>query len=91
MAYVDRDAQNRIIGIYQRPQFGGQEFVPDDSPLLAKGIFRERDQARAFQYDNLGITPEKMIVALWEKVMENKSAAADALQGQRQQVKSQIP
>jgi hypothetical protein len=46
---------------------------------------------RLAAYNLAGITPEELIVALWEKIIENRPEAADSLQSERLAVKDAIP
>tara|TARA_Y100000310_G_scaffold330586_1_gene402497 strand:- start:43 stop:363 length:321 start_codon:yes stop_codon:yes gene_type:complete len=50
-----------------------------------------KDAARKAAYDMAGATGNALIVALWEKVMEDNPGAADALQAKRVAVKSDNP
>lgn len=49
------------------------------------------DILRLKEYVKQGATGEKMIVALWEHVVEGRPEAKDALEVVRQQVKNDIP
>jgi len=42
-------------------------------------------------YLEKGITPDKMLIALWEKVIEGRSETADSIQIQRVEIKNKIP
>ena len=53
-----------------------------------KGI-RSRD--RNNEYNSTGCTIEAMIVALWERLVENRPEKSDALQILREQVKTNNP
>lgn len=46
---------------------------------------------RQREYLKRGVTPELMVVALWEKLVENKPDAVQQLQDIRDQVKAEIP
>ena len=46
---------------------------------------------RAKEYLAKGLTPDKLIVALWEKVVENRPEEADKIQVERVAIKEQIP
>lgn len=48
------------------------------------------DQKRAVEYVKQGATVEALVVALWEKVIEGRPAAADALQEKRVAVKAAV-
>ena len=54
----------------------------------AKVAYKDRRQEK---YNKRGVTPQAMSVALWEKVIEDRPEAADALQVIRLQVKSEEP
>lgn len=46
---------------------------------------------RRIEYTKQGVTIDAMIVALWEKIVENKPQAMNDLQTKRLRVKSDIP
>jgi len=46
---------------------------------------------REAEYQKEGCTEKAMRIALWEKIVENRSEAADALEIKRQAVKIRIP
>jgi len=48
-------------------------------------------EEREKEYEKEGVTKSEMIVALWEKVIEDRPESADALQTKRQAVKVKIP
>lgn len=56
--------------------------------LAAKNKY---DRKREKEYIDKKIIPDAMIVALWEKVVENRSEAADALQTERDKIKIKYP
>ena len=49
------------------------------------------EEKRKAEYLEKGLTPEKLIIALWEKVVEGRSEEADKLQAERQKVKEKYP
>lgn len=49
------------------------------------------EQRRRSAYAAKGITIDKMIVALWEIVVEGRHESADAIQAQRAAIKSEHP
>lgn len=48
-------------------------------------------ELRRREYERLGISAHELIVALWEKVIEGRPEAAEALQARRLAVKELIP
>lgn len=48
-------------------------------------------ELRRKAYEAEGITDNALAVALWEKLIENKPEAADAIQVKRQAIKERIP
>lgn len=48
-------------------------------------------ELRRAEYDRRGVTAEAMIVALWERIVEGRPAASDALQAARTAVKAAYP
>lgn len=46
---------------------------------------------RRIEYEKQGVTIEALTVALWEKMVEGRSAAADELQRKRDAIKEQFP
>lgn len=64
---------------------GNEAEVVDLTPVPA---LEERRQA---EYDKRGCTTSALIVAMWEKVVEERSDEADRLQAIREQVKIDIP
>ena len=46
---------------------------------------------RKDEYEKRGVTTEAMVVALWEKIVENRPEKAEELQVIRNEVKQQIP
>lgn len=51
----------------------------------------EVEAERVKSYRSEGVTIDAMIVALWEKLVENRPEAADALQSKRISVKAKHP
>ena len=49
------------------------------------------EEKRKAEYIAKCLTPEKLIIALWEKVVEGRSEEADKLQAERQKVKEKYP
>lgn len=49
------------------------------------------DQRRALEYSKEGATVEALTVALWEKIVEGRDEAANALQLKRAAVKAELP
>jgi len=48
-------------------------------------------ELRQKEYIAKGVTEDKMIVALWEKVVENRNQSANDLQTIREQIKTKFP
>lgn len=46
---------------------------------------------RMREYLKEGVTTDALAIALWEKVVENRPQAADALQAKRELVKARVP
>jgi len=57
-------------------------------PVDIEIVTKEEELRRAYQ--EAGCTTDALVMALWEKVVENRPEAADALQVLREQVKVQI-
>lgn len=49
------------------------------------------DELRKSEYEKAGITIEALTVALWEKLVENRPEAADAIQAKRLEIKARFP
>lgn len=49
------------------------------------------EEQRKKEYFEKGLTPEKLIIALWEKIVEGRSEEADKLQAERLAVKQKYP
>lgn len=54
------------------------------APFLYQGL-------REAEFNKRGITPDKMIISLWERIVENRPESSDALEIIRQQIKQEIP
>ena len=48
-------------------------------------------ELRAKEYLAQGITIDKMVIAIWERVVENRPEASNLLQAKREAVKAKIP
>lgn len=59
--------------------------------LLAAHVPEDYQDKREAAYQEQGITVEAMIVALWERVVENSPAASEALQAIREEIKAEFP
>ena len=46
---------------------------------------------RKGEYYKANITPEEMIIAMWEMLVEKRSAGAEAMQAKREEIKKCIP
>jgi hypothetical protein len=46
---------------------------------------------RKQEYESLGVSTDKMIVAMWEMIVENRPEAMNALQAKRQAIKNKHP
>lgn len=68
-----------------------EEIETECQRLLAEYNSLEYSRNRLRKYQKNGIVAEEMIIALWEKVMESDSTAADALQSIRTQIKTDNP
>ena len=77
----NRDWQDYLIWISEgnTPEPMDPEPVPTVAELRRKA------------YEAEGITDNALAVALWEKLIENKPEAADAIQVKRQAIKERIP
>lgn len=64
---------------------GGEPLIVDETATVTT------DDLRRQEYINRGCRTDDMIVALWEMIVENRPAAAAALQAIRQHVKQDIP
>lgn len=69
----------------EHAQWDGEKIVEVLPPPLS---IKEQRKAK---YLEKGITVEAMIIALWEKQVENRSEAVDALQAERVKIKQEIP
>lgn len=61
------------------------------SILDAEAAVQPVGAKRRMEYNRLGSTPEAMIIALWERVVEGRLTATDALQVIRVGVKDALP
>lgn len=59
--------------------------------ILGAHVPEDDEDKRQRAYLEQGITPEAMIAALWERVVEGQVGATDALQAKRESVKQRIP
>ena len=81
--FIPKDAANRDYTEFLELQKRGEaEAVPFAKP--EKTLEDKRREA----YEAGGATADALIVALWEKIIEERSENADALQAIRAQVKS---
>lgn len=76
---------NRHYAEYLEWLEAGNTPEPPDVPVLTVIQLRERE------YLKDGITTEALVVALWEKVVENRPESLEALQAKRLAVKAKIP
>jgi hypothetical protein len=60
----------------------------DVAALIAAHDPRDVDKERQDAYNRAGVTIEALAVALWEKLVENRPEAAEALQIKREQIKT---
>lgn len=78
----------------QRP-YWKSEFTTTTTDLTPPPVVLSPDEQvqrdRQAEYNKEGVTVDNMIVALWEKVIENRPESADALQAKRVAVKAKIP
>lgn len=79
-----KDAENEI-----EPQFTTEEQAAKDQKEAAAAAISWIGE-RESEYIKEGCTEKALIVALWEKVVENRPEAADALEVKRQAVKGRI-
>ncbi len=61
------------------------KYLEQNPPAPSYQVLREKE------YLSQGITEKEMIVALWEKVIENRPQAANDLQAKREQIKTKYP
>lgn len=91
MPYV-RIENGKVVEAFSRPQKGRDlQLMDEDSPLVIAFRTPSKEAQRTTRYMEVGATPDQMVIALWEKIMENRPQAADAMQSIRQQVKQEIP
>lgn len=64
---------------------GGVPTVVDETHYKTYPDFRRE------AYNKAGLSTEELIIALWEKVVENRPEKADAIQSQRMIIKEQYP
>jgi hypothetical protein len=77
----------------------GFEWIDAKSPEVETAILLRVEtenkqnylEHRQNEYFKQGITEKEMVVALWEKVMENRPASADSLQAKRSAIKQLYP
>lgn len=58
--------------------------------LLNAHVPDDRAEDRQKAYLEQGITPEAMVIALWEHIIENRPQSAQALQTLREQIKQRV-
>jgi len=68
----------------------------DEQRVLAEEILeahvpKDDREKRQQAYLEAGVTPEAMIAALWERMVEGRSEASEALQAIREAVQQQFP
>ena len=86
MAEIPSDQNNMDYQKYLSwKALGGKAEVFDDSRVPTT------DDLRKSEYDKQGASTDALVVALWEKIVEDRPEAADALQAIRDQVKLDIP
>lgn len=88
--YAEMLEWDKVEGNEIEPQYTAEEQAAKDqeeSDAAAVAWIGERES----EYIKEGCTEKELIVALWEKVVENRPEAADALEVKRQAVKIKIP
>lgn len=96
--FVQRDGSNKIIADFNRPQPGiaeeaidetSQEFVQyatlRDNPVLSY------DEARNKAYNQQGCDAHSLVIALWERIVENRPESSVDIEATRQQIKIDNP
>ena len=68
-----------------------EEIEGDWAAIEAEREATEYERSRKDAYLTEGITTEILIVALWERAVEGRPEAADAIQVKRESIKAQYP
>ncbi len=68
-----------------------QEIIDEWAVYEAERAAVKYSEDRAAAYEAEGFTPDALIVALWEKTVETRPAAADAIEVKRQAIKARFP
>ena len=58
---------------------------------LLEHIAEDYQDRRRVAYERNGLSAEVLLIALWERVVEGRSEASEALQAIREKVKQQFP
>lgn len=86
-----------VVGVASDGRMDFARPLSPEEESLAEQIRTAHDPAptaaelRRQEYERQGISDHELVVALWEQVLENRPAAAEALQAQRLAVKASIP
>ena len=93
---IDADGNQRASGLSPADSARCVQFTETVAALLAaqgarKAAAMGADEKRRLEYVKRGATDAALTVALWEKLVEGKPEAADALQAVRVAVKAEIP
>jgi len=85
MAYVKRDENGNIVGIFSHSNDSSTEYV--ENPVLYKSATDIFEEMRREEYIKDGVTIESMVIALWE----GDQVIIDAMEAKRQAVKLRVP
>lgn len=100
---VKKHINNGVSGFQIFDEIGNEYFLTEATEELAIKKYNEikyreanplppsYKELRAKEYLAKGLTPDKLIVALWEKVVEGRPEEADKIQAERIAVKDKFP
>ena len=100
---INKLINNGIKGFQIFDESGNEYFIQEATEELAIQKYNEikyreanplpptTEELRQKEYLAKGLTPEKLIIALWEKVVEGRPEEADKIQAERIAIKQQIP
>ena len=100
---ITKYTNNGIEGFQIFDELGNEYFLTEATEELAIQKYNEikykeanplpptYQELRAKEFLEKGLTTEKLIIALWEKVVEGRPEEADKIQAERITIKEQIP
>ena len=100
---ITKYTNNGIEGFQIFDELGNEYFLTEATEELAIQKYNEikykeanpplptTEELRRKEYLAKGLTPDKLIVALWEKVVEGRPEEADKIQAERIAIKDKYP